>query len=80
MRDRGDMTSGSPSARTSIRRRLHRGPGPGGTATPVLRQHHKPRRQLRGDAAERQIPGGPRVGFAPLYGAPCTAAATILTT
>jgi acetyl-CoA C-acetyltransferase len=34
---------------------------------------------LRGQAAERQVPGEPRVGFAQVYGAPGTAAATILT-
>jgi acetyl-CoA C-acetyltransferase len=37
-------------------------------------------RQLRGEARERQVPGEPTVGFAQLYGAPGTAAATILTT
>jgi acetyl-CoA C-acetyltransferase len=44
-----------------------------------LRQVHELVRQLRGQAAERQVPGEPRVGFAQVYGAPGTAAATILT-
>ena len=43
-----------------------------------LRQIHEVVRQLRGEAGERQVPGEPRVGFAQLYGAPGTAAATIL--
>jgi cytochrome P450 len=37
-------------------------------------------RQLRGEAGDRQVPGEPKVGFAQLYGAPGTAAATILST
>jgi acetyl-CoA C-acetyltransferase len=45
-----------------------------------LRQVHELVRQLRGEAGERQVPGAPRVGFAQVYGAPGTAAATILTT
>jgi acetyl-CoA C-acetyltransferase len=45
-----------------------------------LRQMHELVRQLRGHAGERQVPGTPRVGFAQVYGAPGTAAATILTT
>jgi len=45
-----------------------------------LRQVHELVRQLRGEAGDRQVPGTPRVGFAQLYGAPGTAAATILTT
>jgi acetyl-CoA C-acetyltransferase len=45
-----------------------------------LRQVHELVRQLRGQAGERQVPGTPRVGFAQVYGAPGTAAATILTT
>jgi acetyl-CoA acetyltransferase len=45
-----------------------------------LRQIHELVRQLRGEAGDRQVTGGPRVGFAQLYGAPGTAAATILTT
>jgi acetyl-CoA C-acetyltransferase len=44
-----------------------------------LRQIHELVRQLRGEAGERQVPGGPRVGFAQLYGAPGTAGATIVT-
>jgi acetyl-CoA C-acetyltransferase len=45
-----------------------------------LRQVHELVRQLRGEAGERQVGGTPRVGFAQVYGAPGTAAATILTT
>jgi acetyl-CoA C-acetyltransferase len=45
-----------------------------------LRQVHELVRQLRGEAGERQVAGAPRVGFAQVYGAPGTAAATILTT
>jgi acetyl-CoA acetyltransferase len=45
-----------------------------------LRQIHEIVRQLRGEAGARQVPGQPRVGFTQLYGAPGTAAATILTT
>jgi hypothetical protein len=37
-------------------------------------------RQLRGEAGDRQVPGSPQVGFAQVYGAPGTAAATVLTT
>ena len=44
-----------------------------------LRQVHELVRQLRGEAGERQVPGQPRVGFAQVYGAPGTAAATVLT-
>ena len=44
-----------------------------------LRQIHELVRQLRGEAGDRQVPGQPRVGFAQLYGAPGTAAATIVT-
>ncbi|HZQ31158.1 MAG TPA: thiolase family protein [Mycobacterium sp.] len=44
-----------------------------------LRQVHELVRQLRGEAGERQVPGDPRVGFAQVYGAPGTAAATVLT-
>jgi acetyl-CoA acetyltransferase len=43
-----------------------------------LRQMHELVRQLRGQAGERQVPGTPRVGFAQVYGAPGTAAATLL--
>jgi acetyl-CoA acetyltransferase len=45
-----------------------------------LRQMHELVRQLRGEAGDRQVPGTPRAGFAQVYGAPGTAAATILTT
>jgi acetyl-CoA C-acetyltransferase len=45
-----------------------------------LRQMHELVRQLRGEAGDRQVPGTPRVGFAQVYGAPGTAAATVLTT
>jgi acetyl-CoA C-acetyltransferase len=41
---------------------------------------HELLRQLLGEAGDRQVPGTPRVGFAQVYGAPGTAAATILTT
>src|SRR5215203_2981820 len=44
-----------------------------------LRQIHELVRQLRGEAGDRQVPGEPKVGFAQLYGAPGTAAATIVT-
>jgi len=44
-----------------------------------LRQLHELVRQLRGEAGDRQVPGEPKVGFAQLYGAPGTAAATLLT-
>lgn len=43
-----------------------------------LRQVHEIVRQLRGQAGDHQVPGNPRVGFAQVYGAPGTAAATIL--
>jgi acetyl-CoA acetyltransferase len=43
-----------------------------------LRQVHELVRQLRGEAGERQVSGGPRVGLAQVYGAPGTASATIL--
>ena len=45
-----------------------------------LRQVHELVRQLRGEAGDRQVAGTPRAGFAQVYGAPGTAAATILTT
>jgi acetyl-CoA C-acetyltransferase len=45
-----------------------------------LRQVHELVRQLRGEAGDRQLAATPRVGFAQVYGAPGTAAATILTT
>jgi acetyl-CoA C-acetyltransferase len=45
-----------------------------------LRQMHELVRQLRREAGDRQVTGTPRVGFAQVYGAPGTAAATLLTT
>jgi acetyl-CoA C-acetyltransferase len=45
-----------------------------------LRQVHEIVRQLRGEARDRRVPRTPRYGFAQVYGAPGTAAATILTT
>ncbi len=44
-----------------------------------LRQVHELVHQLRGSAEDRQLPGRPRVGYAQLYGAPGTAAVSILT-
>jgi acetyl-CoA C-acetyltransferase len=43
-----------------------------------LRQVHELVHQLRGTAGDRQVPGEPRVGYAQVYGAPGTAAVTIL--
>jgi acetyl-CoA C-acetyltransferase len=43
-----------------------------------LRQVHELVKQLRGQAGDRQVPGDPRVGYAQVYGAPGTAAASIL--
>ena len=43
-----------------------------------LRQMHELVLQLRGEAGERQVAGDPRVGYAQVYGAPGTAAVTIL--
>jgi acetyl-CoA acetyltransferase len=45
-----------------------------------LRQVHELVRQLRGQSGDRQVLGTPQVGFAQVYGAPGTAAATILST
>jgi acetyl-CoA C-acetyltransferase len=45
-----------------------------------LRQIHELVVQLRGQAGERQVPGDPQVGYAQVYGAPGTAAVTILST
>lgn len=44
-----------------------------------LRQVHEIVLQLRGHAGERQVPGGPKVGYTQLYGAPGTAGVSILT-
>jgi acetyl-CoA C-acetyltransferase len=43
-----------------------------------LRQVHELVLQLRGQAGDRQVLGEPRVGYAQVYGAPGTAAVTIL--
>ena len=43
-----------------------------------LRQVHELVFQLRGQAGDRQVQGDPRVGYAQVYGAPGTAAVTIL--
>ena len=43
-----------------------------------LRQVYEIVTQLRGDAGERQVPGGPRVGFTHVYGAPGVSACTVL--
>lgn len=45
-----------------------------------LRQVYETALQLRGDAGERQVPGNPRVGYTQVYGAPGSAACTIITT
>jgi len=45
-----------------------------------LRQVHELVLQLRGEAGERQVEGSPRIGYAQVYGAPGTAAVTILST
>jgi acetyl-CoA C-acetyltransferase len=45
-----------------------------------LRQVHELVLQLRGRAGERQVPCEPKVGYAQLYGAPGTAAVSILST
>jgi acetyl-CoA acetyltransferase len=44
-----------------------------------IRQVYELVQQLRGNAGERQVQGNPRVGYAQVYGAPGTAAASILT-
>ena len=44
-----------------------------------LRQVHEVALQLRGEAGDRQAPGGPRVGFTQVYGAPGVSACTVLT-
>ena len=43
-----------------------------------LRQVHEVALQLRGDGADRQVPGEPRVGFTQVYGAPGVSACTVL--
>jgi uncharacterized OB-fold protein len=43
-----------------------------------LRQMHELVLQLRGQAGDRQVAGDPQVGYAQVYGAPGTAAVTIL--
>ena len=45
-----------------------------------LRQVHELVLQLRGQAGDRQVPRSPKVGYAQLYGAPGTAAVSILST
>ncbi len=42
------------------------------------RQVHEIVRQLRGQAGDRQVPGNPRVGYTHVYGAPGTAATSVL--
>jgi acetyl-CoA acetyltransferase len=44
-----------------------------------LRQVFELVNQLRGTAGKRQVPGGPRVGYAQLYGAPGVSGVSILT-
>jgi acetyl-CoA acetyltransferase len=44
-----------------------------------LRQVHEVVRQLQGRALGRQVPGGPRVGFTHVYGAPGLSACSVLT-
>jgi acetyl-CoA acetyltransferase len=43
-----------------------------------LRQVHEVVLQLRGQAGDRQVPGGPKVGYTQLYGAPGVAGVSIL--
>jgi acetyl-CoA acetyltransferase len=43
-----------------------------------LRQVYEIVMQLRGEAGERQVPNGPRVGFTHVYGAPGVSACTVL--
>ncbi|MGV0791460.1 thiolase family protein [Mycolicibacterium sp. XJ1819] len=45
-----------------------------------LRQMYELVLQLRGKAEEHQVPGSPKVGYAQVYGAPGTAAVSIVTT
>jgi acetyl-CoA acetyltransferase len=44
-----------------------------------LRQVHEICMQLRGDAGERQVAGGPQVGYTHVYGAPGISGVNILT-
>jgi acetyl-CoA acetyltransferase len=44
-----------------------------------LRQVHEVVRQLQGRAVGAQVPGGPRVGFTHVYGAPGLSACAVLT-
>ena len=44
-----------------------------------LRQVHEIVTQLRGEAGDRQVPGGPKVGFTQVYGAPGVSACTVVT-
>ncbi|AEA22786.1 Propanoyl-CoA C-acyltransferase [Pseudonocardia dioxanivorans CB1190] len=44
-----------------------------------LRQVYETALQLRGEAGDHQVPGGPRVGFTHVYGAPGISACTVLT-
>ena len=43
-----------------------------------LRQVYEVVVQLRGEAGERQVPDGPKVGFTQVYGAPGVSACTVL--
>ncbi|MFZ3572737.1 thiolase family protein [Streptomyces sp. BH097] len=43
-----------------------------------LRQVYEVVQQLRGRAGDRQVPGGPRIGFTHVYGAPGVSACTVL--
>jgi acetyl-CoA acetyltransferase len=43
-----------------------------------LRQIYENVLQLRGDGGDRQVPGGPLVGFTHVYGAPGISACTVL--
>ena len=44
-----------------------------------LRQVYENALQLRGDAGDHQVPGGPKVGFTHVYGAPGVSACTVMT-
>lgn len=45
-----------------------------------LRQVYEVVTQLRGEAGDRQVPNGPKVGFTHVYGAPGVSACTVLST